>query len=62
MSKAFGGVSALADVTLNLSGGRVHALMGENGAGKSTLIKLIAGVLKADIKNWEIPVNVSLYL
>ena len=48
MSKAFGGVPALADVTLNLSSGRVHALMGENGAGKSTLIKLIAGVLKPD--------------
>ncbi|MGB0718683.1 MAG: ATP-binding cassette domain-containing protein, partial [Alphaproteobacteria bacterium] len=53
MSKAFGGVSALADVTLNLSGGRVHALMGENGAGKSTLIKLIAGVLKADSMSVE---------
>ena len=48
MSKAFGGVPALADVTLNLCSGRVHALMGENGAGKSTLIKLIAGILKAD--------------
>ena len=48
MSKAFGGVPALADVTLKLTGGRTHALMGENGAGKSTLIKLIAGVLKAD--------------
>ena len=51
MSKAFGGVPALADVTLKLTGGRTHALMGENGAGKSTLIKLIAGVLKADNLN-----------
>ncbi|MEE2774772.1 MAG: sugar ABC transporter ATP-binding protein [Pseudomonadota bacterium] len=48
MSKAFEGVTALADVNLKLSSGRVHALMGENGAGKSTLIKLIAGVLKPD--------------
>jgi ribose transport system ATP-binding protein len=48
MSKAYGGVPALADVTMTLQGGRVHALMGENGAGKSTLIKLIAGVVKAD--------------
>ncbi|WP_108485356.1 sugar ABC transporter ATP-binding protein [Oceaniglobus ichthyenteri] len=48
MSKAYGGVPALADVTLHLAGGRVHALMGENGAGKSTLIKLIAGVVRAD--------------
>lgn len=48
MSKAYNGVPALSDVTLSLSGGRVHALMGENGAGKSTLIKIIAGVVKAD--------------
>jgi ribose transport system ATP-binding protein len=48
MSKAYDGLSALSDVTLTLTGGRVHALMGENGAGKSTLIKLIAGVVRAD--------------
>ena len=48
MSKAYGGVPALQDVTLALKGGRVHALMGENGAGKSTLIKCIAGVVRAD--------------
>ncbi|SMY08273.1 sugar ABC transporter ATP-binding protein [Flavimaricola marinus] len=48
MSKAYGGVPALSDVSLTLTGGRVHALMGENGAGKSTLIKLIAGVVGAD--------------
>jgi ribose transport system ATP-binding protein len=48
MSKAYGGVPALRDVTLSLAGGRVHALMGENGAGKSTLIKCIAGVVRTD--------------
>lgn len=48
MSKAYGGVPALSDVSVTLISGRVHALMGENGAGKSTLIKLIAGVVKAD--------------
>jgi len=48
MSKAYNGVLALSDVTLDLTGGRAHALMGENGAGKSTLIKLIAGVTAAD--------------
>ena len=53
MSKAYGGVPALADVTLSLTAGRVHALMGENGAGKSTLIKLIAGVTPADAGSVE---------
>lgn len=48
VSKAYGGVPALQDVTLSLEGGRVHALMGENGAGKSTLIKLLAGIVPAD--------------
>lgn len=48
LSKSYGGIPALSDVTLPLQGGRVHALMGENGAGKSTLIKLIAGVIQAD--------------
>jgi len=48
MSKTYGSVAALSNVSLSLSSGRIHALMGENGAGKSTLIKLIAGVVKAD--------------
>ena len=48
MSKSYGGTPALEDVSLTLTGGRVHALMGENGAGKSTLIKLLAGVVPAD--------------
>lgn len=43
MSKRFGGVQALRNVSLTAEGGRVHALMGENGAGKSTLIKILAG-------------------
>lgn len=43
ISKNFGGVKALIDVSLKLRKGEIHALIGENGAGKSTLIKILAG-------------------
>ena len=46
--KAFPGVLALDDVSLNVRGGAVHALMGENGAGKSTLMNIVAGLLTPD--------------
>ena len=48
LSKHYGGVTALDDVSLDFHAGRVHAIVGENGAGKSTLMKIVAGALRAD--------------
>jgi rhamnose transport system ATP-binding protein len=48
VSKRFGGVRALEEVSLSVVRGSVHALVGENGAGKSTLGSIVAGALGAD--------------
>ncbi len=48
LSKRFGSLQALADVSFDIAPAEVHALLGENGAGKSTLCNLIFGVYQPD--------------
>lgn len=42
LGKAYGAITVLSDVTLDIVAGEIHAIIGENGAGKSTLMKLLS--------------------
>ena len=48
ISKRFGGVRALQDVSFSILSAEIHSLAGENGCGKSTLIKVLSGVHAPD--------------
>jgi ribose transport system ATP-binding protein len=46
LSRSFGPVEVLSDITLDFAPSQVHAIVGENGAGKSTLMKILSGHLE----------------
>ena len=48
ISKSFGNVIALRDVSVTLNSSEVLGLLGDNGAGKSTLIKILSGIHEND--------------
>ena len=48
LSKSFGGLSALKDLDVTVSGSQIMGLIGPNGSGKTTTINLVTGLLKAD--------------
>jgi ABC-type branched-subunit amino acid transport system ATPase component len=48
LSRSFGGLKAVQDVSFDVRDGEIAGLIGANGAGKSTLLNLVSGVLKSD--------------
>ncbi|TRL41233.1 sugar ABC transporter ATP-binding protein [Rhizobium straminoryzae] len=54
ISKSFGQVKVLKDISFDVRPGEIHALLGENGAGKSTMIKILSGLHQPDGGRMEI--------
>ena len=65
ISRRWGGLTALDNVSIDVARGSVHAVIGTNGAGKSTLVNILSGELEAsagsvhllgqDVSRWSQP-------
>jgi len=53
VSYSYGGITALKNITVNISKGEAVALMGPNGSGKSTFLKLLNGIISPDIGSYK---------
>jgi len=49
ISKSFGGIKALNDISFEVKEGTIHALIGPNGAGKTTLVNMISGIYSVEV-------------
>lgn len=54
LTKHYGGVAAVSDVTIEFPAGTITAIVGDNGAGKSTLVKMLSGALRPDDGHLEV--------
>jgi ABC-type sugar transport system ATPase subunit len=54
LSKHYGGVAAVSDVSIEFPLGSITAIVGDNGAGKSTLIKMLSGAIRPDEGHLEV--------
>ncbi|MGE5581779.1 MAG: ABC transporter ATP-binding protein [Bacillota bacterium] len=59
VSKSYGSLPVLADFSLEIPEGKITAILGPSGCGKTTLLNILAGLIRVDRGNVEIPVNTS---